>query len=57
MAKPYSENTADMIDTEVRSLVDHAKERTLQILIEVTSYRARATSTRNTVTDLFFLVP
>jgi AFG3 family protein len=34
MSKPYSENTADMIDSEVRNLVDHAKERTLQILTE-----------------------
>lgn len=57
MSKPYSENTADMIDSEVRNLVEHAKERTLQILTEVT-YRARCSNLNHaTPTDLFHLVP
>jgi indole-3-glycerol phosphate synthase len=33
-----------MIDSEVRNLVDHAKERTLQILTEVTTEHEVLTS-------------
>jgi ATP-dependent Zn protease len=43
MSKPYSESTAELIDVEVRTLVDHAKERTVQLLTEV---RIRCRSVR-----------
>lgn len=32
MEKPYSEATAELIDSEVRELVDRAYERTMQLI-------------------------
>lgn len=32
--KPYSESTAQLIDTEVRSLIDKAHKRTTELLIK-----------------------
>ena len=32
--KPYSEHTAELIDTEIRNLVDEAYEKTLTLLRE-----------------------
>ena len=34
LTKPYSEKTAELIDAEVKSLVDHVTERTRKLLLE-----------------------